>query len=399
MEKMEIQNSREEIVTASEFNGYKTKKFTFFFLCSFALSIFSLGLFSYWNNFWGYFGDYGKFTTYNDRLSKVEYLIENDKFRPEAFILGSSNMFPFQVDEFEKSFGYKTFNLANYWGRMEELWSWLNFLHYDLNLRPKLILVGVEPWTFSNDVSGPYPLVDYRRRYVATPQLVKYAPDFSETSLFLSKYIDLFSFNNVTLGFSQLAGGNFFSLERQQRKSMIESGILLSDGTNISYNILEVKEFFPKDVNKTYNAIIKGNKTEDIENTREEILSRRLISRNEISIRLPGGQLDLKDFELMERLVKFCNENNTDIIFLLPPVHPHFRDFLNQEVEYQSHVDYIVEFLEGLQSRNSNILHIFDATDLSSFKGDAEYFHDITHMSPQNTNLIINEIRQRMSEN
>lgn len=59
MEKMEIQNSREEIVTASEFNGYKTKKFTFFFLCSFALSIFSLGLFSYWNNFWGYFGDYG----------------------------------------------------------------------------------------------------------------------------------------------------------------------------------------------------------------------------------------------------------------------------------------------------------------------------------------------------
>ena len=138
--------------------SYSNKKMIRFFYCFviiLSLLCFCVIAISIYSNHWGYFGDYGQFILYNDRKAKVEYLktISPGKL-PQAFVLGSSDMMPFQPKTIKKIFGYETFNFSTFWGRVEDMWSILNFILYDIKQKPKMIIIGLEPWTFSVDDNG-----------------------------------------------------------------------------------------------------------------------------------------------------------------------------------------------------------------------------------------------------
>ncbi|RAP33513.1 hypothetical protein DID80_08005, partial [Candidatus Marinamargulisbacteria bacterium SCGC AAA071-K20] len=202
---IDISSSKEPIVEIEEIHPKKAR--LFLINVSISVLIFSLAImfFSYWSNPWGYFGEIGNFVGYNDRLGKCNYLKTLKKEElPEAYLLGSSDMMPFQPEQIQSLFNLKTFNLGTFWGRMEEIWSWVNFTIYDLNAPPKLIIIGLEPWTFSVDQSGPPLLNSYRRRFITAPDLIKYAPDYSPERLFLSKYLDLISAMNIKVFFKRL---------------------------------------------------------------------------------------------------------------------------------------------------------------------------------------------------
>jgi hypothetical protein len=122
---------------------------------------------SLYSNHYGYFGGTGQFGFYNDRLSKSDYLFAQEaKDLPEAYIIGSSNTMPFRTATVKALYGVSAFNLGSFWGRAEDIWAWSNFVVRDLGKKPKLVFIGVEPWTFADDNRGPPLLSMYQRRLI-----------------------------------------------------------------------------------------------------------------------------------------------------------------------------------------------------------------------------------------
>lgn len=390
LQKRTIKDSSEPIVKPLVGDEICFKRFFGAFISTFAALFILLGLFSYVSNFWGFFGSSGAWALFNDRQAKVDYLrkIERPDL-PEAYILGSSDMFPFQPRQITEKTGFKAFNLANYWGRMEEIWGWLNFLISDLNTPPKLLIVGLEPWTFSADESGPAFMKNYRRRFIATPDLVKYAPDFVPWKWQLAKLTDLFSVNNIWYGVLQARSGTL--LKMRERPTIEQSDVLAIDGTNVGYNKPRPEEFFPSEYNDFYRDYVSGVITDPvkIESKRAEILSKKLIRKDTILRRLPNDVLDREDLRLFSKFVQLCEDYDVQLVLILPPLHPIHADYLRADTSYSNHLARIIEMITKLKRSHQNIRVIFDATDLKTFGGDPREFHDINHMTPVNAQLIM----------
>ncbi len=401
-EKRSINESKVPIVQRPDGYEISVKRFVSSIIITFLTLFLLLGLFSYISNFWGFFGSRGAWALYNDRQAKVDFLRKINKTNlPEAYILGSSDMYPFQPKQLEDALDLKTFNLANYWGRIEDMWGWLNFLIYDLKAPPKLLVVGLEPWTFSSDTSGPAFMKSYTRRFIATQDLVKYTPDFNLWKWKLSKFIDLFSVNNIRLGAIHIKQGMLLKIS--ERPSLEEAGVLEIDGTNIGYNKPKPKiqktlrGFFPPEVNEYYRENIAGiiNDPEQIKIKRKQIVSKNYIDKSTILARLPKDVMDDEDINLFKKFVKLCKKYDTQLIIIFPPVHPLQRDHFIEDTNYINHIERISELVEMLEKSYMNIRVVFDATDLKFFGGDPREFHDINHMTPVNTKLIMRKALER----
>ena len=99
--------------------------------------------------------------------------------------------------------------------------------------------------------------------------------------------------------------------------------------------------------------------------------------------------MDDEDINLFKKFVKLSKKYNTQLIIILPPVHPLQRDHFIQDTNYSDHIERILELVEILKKSYMNIRVVFDATDLKFFRGDPREFHDINHMTPFNTKLIM----------
>lgn len=348
---------------------------------------------SIYSNHWGYFGEKGQYWAYNDRIAKAEFLkgLDRDNM-PQAFILGSSAMLPFQPSKIKELFGYETFNLANFWGRIEEIWGWTNYLVHDLKSPPKLILIGLEPWTFSVDDSGIPLLSEYRRRFVVTEDIVKYAPNYSRWRYEMGRILDSVSEQNLYVLIQTTRKHKFkrFSLE-----PLLRSPFLL-DGTASNYNKLNPKPFLPDEVNDFYLKIFTGDliNQNEIERERSALLRKRFIRLQDIVVRLPGDRMNIEEFDLFEKTIDLCHKNQIQVGVILPPMHPYFSDLLKQDTRYQEHLQKINSMVINLQAKYDNIHGFFDASDINSFKGDPRAFHDRIHMTPINANLITEELKK-----
>ena len=345
-------------------------------------------------NIFGYFGDTGYFHVLNDRKAKVDFLrsIPREDL-PEAYFLGSSDMLPFQPSQNEQIFGLKTFNLGNFWGRVEEMWAWTNFLIHDLGAPPKMLIIGVEPWTFSADTSGPPLLNEYRRRFIVTEDLVKYAPQYSWWRGELSKVLDQMSQQNLKLMLKTLMNSG------AQRSSVpvLEDG---HDGTHGHYNGVNPAPAFPPDVMAFYEAYYNGelNDPASTEAERSALIARQYIRRQEVLLRLPKDRMDDSDIDLFEHLMELAQDHDIEVGVILLPVHPYFKDLLSQQTRYSTHIEVLKERMADLQGRYDAIKVVFDATDLSFFGGDPNAFHDQNHMTPVNTRLIMDAVAERWGD-
>ena len=71
------------------------------------------------------------------------------------------------------------------------------------------------------------------------------------------------------------------------------------------------------------------------------------------------------------------------------PVHPHFYDFLARETGYEAHLATLRAFLAELQERYPVLGATLDASRLESFGGDPYGFRDNFHMTPVNTDRVL----------
>lgn len=120
-----------------------------FFVCTTALSSSFIAL-SVWVDPRGVFGSNQYPIIVATAHAEKILSLESSKPKPEALILGSSHCMRFSPDVVEKATGLKTFNLSVNSGKIEDFLALTNYAIEEIQVRPRLILLGVCPRTFCN---------------------------------------------------------------------------------------------------------------------------------------------------------------------------------------------------------------------------------------------------------
>jgi hypothetical protein len=350
---------------------------------SYALSVFvatilfvsmSLVLAVAWINPYGYFGASGMFKLYNDRTAKFEHLREHQY---EAYIMGSSNTMPFSPSIIEKMRGATAFNLGVYWGRAEDLYSWSKILLENEN-PPSLVVIGVEPWTFSMSDEGPPFFKGTRRRLLAETALAEKLPGYSTAKYRLSAVLDTFQWQTLEaalIGFLQNRG------LRKEQARLIDS-VFEADGTNKSYN-KPATAFLPVEIVEYYDSNLKGLEV------KKELIEKQYINNNTVESYMPGKKLNREKINLFSQMVADLVDSEVEIILIAMPVHPYFYDLLIERTNHEGNILEMRSYLESLSSNFEGSISFTDGSKISEFGGDAAEFHDHLHMTSANANRLL----------
>ncbi|MBT8135936.1 MAG: hypothetical protein KJO54_02860 [Gammaproteobacteria bacterium] len=365
--------------------------------------------FSVLSNHYGYFGPAGQFEFLNGRIGKVEYLqqLPPDDL-PDAYIMGSSNMMSFQsglVDDLLPV--RRTFNLAAFWGRAEDLWAWSNFVTRDLQSQPKLVILGIEPWTFANDQRGPPLMSKYRRRLLATPALAKYLPEYHPLRWYVSTFMDSLTFQSLRLMLRMSLRHRFSHValppigfdpvdDTSPVPLLADRSPFLEDGTNRGHARREAEPFLPEEINGIYNQAVP-RMTSESDILRLDAARRLAVDSGHIRLDdavnfLPGDSMDAEDLQLFDRTIEYLNQNNVEVVILMLPVHPYFFDVLLAHTRHAQHLDDLRAHLKQLADRFPSVKLVFDASHIARFDGTPDAFFDRYHMTPDNSDLILRAI-------
>jgi hypothetical protein len=359
-----------------------------FFACGLAAAAAVVGV-SIWSNHFGDFGEAGQYLIYNDRRAKSEFLVRRfAELRPEAWVIGSSNTMPFLPSAVEERFGLRAFNLGVYWGRVEDSWAWVNFLTSELGARPRMILLGIEPWTFGAEGSGPPLFRRYRRRLLNAPLLRPYVDGYTPSRHLVSKLVDPISVQNLR---SMLKATRKHRGRRFRSKPLEESGFLV-DGTRSAYNQLAPAPFLPEEVNALYAGLASGKldpSDPEVRRRRRDFLARGLVAAQNVSGYVPGGRVDSQSMETFRRVVALCQEYGAEIGIVVLPVHPYFYDLLSEQARHREHLRTVLEFTDRIRTEFPGVRAVIDASHIERFGGSPYAFHDHMHMTPENTAKVL----------
>ena len=359
---------------------------------------------SVYSNHYGYFGPIGQFEFYNGRPMKIAYLTQLDKSSlPDAWIIGSSNSMPFQPKSVAALFSVeKVFNLGAYWGRVEDLWAWSNVIVNDLKVRPKLIILCVEPWSFSDDQRGPPLLAQYRRRLIATPELAKYLPGFSRWRYELARILDALSFQSfrTLIRMTQrhrltrvrhpplLADTDSGSLDPAEGPYLATRSPFDADGTNRGLSGTDPAPFLPDYVNQLYQQMNTGSSPDrvisNLSPERREAVEAQHIRLDAVVTFLP----------LFKKTVSLLNDHDVGVGVIMMPIHPYFFDLLAVHTRHLEHLQAVRDLLQETRNEFSNVWGVLDASHIARFGGSPFAFHDKFHMTPVNTDLVLQKLRR-----
>lgn len=346
-----------------------------------------------WSNHFGDFGDTGRFMSYNDRLAKSEFLISQEpKELAKVWILGSSVVLPILPPSVAKRFNsLKTFNLGVFWGSADDTWAWLNFLLSDLHTQPEMLIIGVETWTFAEPGTGPLFFRDYRRRLLNAPLLSQHLGDYGSAKHWLSRIIDLTTTQSLKETFNSLR-----SWESRSQRKPIEDSKFLIDGSNKIYNELTGEEFLPGEVNQFYQKIINGQldaESASVQAQRDRYIDEKFFPESAVWGFLPGDKVSSKKMDLFRQVVEMCNEKQIPVAIIMLPVHPHFYDHLVRLTRHEEHLAEVKSFLLDLQKEYPFVRVVLDASRIEYFDGSPFAFHDKLHMTPENTEKILDKLQ------
>jgi len=350
------------------------------------------------SNHYGYFGPTGQFAFYNDRLGKAEYLAALPPDRlPDAFVIGSSNTMPILPKDIDHLLGVRSFNLGSFWGRAEDTWAWSNFLVGELGLRPKLVILGIEPWTFADDSRGPPLLAMYQRRLITTPQLAQYLPNYGEARAIGSSLLDSLTIENARLMAQMYAR---YKGVRSGNGPFPAQGFN-ADGSNLGYARTDPKPFLPEDVYRWYDGFSKRAADDAALNTlsaeRRTMVEAWHLRLDDIVNFLPGDRMSPERLELFEKSLALLNEHGVAVAVLIMPTQPYYYDMLLHYTKHAQHLAALRERLAAWKTRYPNLAAVVDASHVARFGGSARAFHDHYHMTPDNTRLLLEELQRKMS--
>ena len=101
-----------------------------------------------------------------------------------------------------------------------------------------------------------------------------------------------------------------------------------------------------------------------------------------------------EDFALFRETIALLHSRNIEVGIIMLPTHPYFYDLLVKHTNYVEHLNELKEFLKSLQAEFENVNTVLDASHIYKFRGKPDAFHDKYHMTPINTDLVLERLHQ-----
>ena len=359
------------------------KRFVLIFTGTLLLGLASVALLNIYINPWQNYGRKGSISLYNARLAKTEYLktLPRDSL-PQVVFLGSSNVMRYKPSTIEKLIGKKAFNFGVYWGRMDDFLCIASFLVNDLQLKPELLIIGLDTWALKEGESDHPVFPGVRRRLLNAPDLVKYDPDISPIPLFWSKIIDLFSFQQTSISLNKFLHG----AKRVPIRALTDNSPFNPDGTRESYG-----DPFGKLPN-IREAVDEGDY--DIEPYLEKIYNTGVVERFPTFANYAFDSFWDRRIKYLHQLVELCQRKNIKIIFVLDPVHPIFWKVITENTPHLRHLQNLLNMLADLKREYPVILGTVNASRIQYFGGTRQGFYDEIHPSTVNCDLILHKVAE-----
>lgn len=368
----------------------QTKKFfTVFFLVVFVLISITIAI-NVFVNPYGYYGDkqLGMGELFNSHVAKYDYLNDN-KLKPEAIVLGSSNSMKMLPKTIDSLFGLKAFNYGVYQAGIEDFYCVSNVLMKDLNIKPKLFIICIDDWNFSKGSQAKDQVFERAQNRLAYKyRFSKYLSNFSWITLWWCQFKSSLSLPQTQYSLGNLknaiASGNF------ERQNPPISQAFYNDGTRKKYGDND---------NKDITDIAEQGKYEITKYLKN--LHAKELKKNTLGIVHYSNEdfenLDPQRMELLEKLVKYYEENNVKVIFNIMPVQPFFQDLLYKlKPQYQNRISQLKTYFSNLQKLHKNIILVKDNHEIKNFNGNSEYFFDQLHPTSANSDLMLISIKNQL---
>ncbi len=338
---------------------------------------------SWYANPWGNYGRTGFWILGDARQSKSDFL---DKLPPgelpETLVLGSSNTMRYRPSIIEEGLGLSAFNYCVYWGKAEDVLCIVRHVVLDLDHTPKLLVIGVDPWTFAPPGSEHPLFPGVRRRLLNTPQLVRHLPDVSPLGVAWACFADAFSRQQLELSWNLVWGDK---VVRTVRQGMVENAHTGRDGTRLYYGD------FLAGAENIFESVEEGAYR----------LGEELAAMDEVERRQALDKyVSHYDFDAywerrigyMQQALQLCQDHRIDIVFVINPVHPALYDLLAKETPHVKNLQKLNALLVQFGQQYPNVVGTIDAARIDSFGGDPDGFYDPMHPATRNCDLILAQV-------
>lgn len=270
-------------------------------------------------------------------------LLQNAEIKPEAIILGSSRVFKMDPLKVQKLTGLKTFNASVSYARPEDHLAMAKYIVNDLNITPKVFLVGLNAGELNNDKMDS--------QTINNPDLRKYLEISKKTRILtvLSAFKERFNaiylrdilvtifwnshgFPNPVITFDK-NGGEIFD-----RNKHPDPGAALSN-KNLAY------------------GLFKG-----------------------LDALSPERKIYFEDF------LKFAKENNIKVGVAILPLSPKMVKDISETTNYKKISEELLSQMENWKKEFG--IKVFDFSSVEKFNGFEDDFDDSTHPSHKNIDLM-----------
>lgn len=342
------------------------RRFYFSFAITCAALVGAVSAFVVWANPWQSYGNSGYFTVYNDRYTRSLHLASLPSAEaPQAFVLGSSIMYPFLPANVDAAFGVRSYSLASFFGRIEDSWCWLEFVTRSLGWRPRLLVLGIEPSSFADATDGPVLLPYAQRRLLNAPLLATYFPGGSPRRIAGSKAIDLLSAQQLKLGIVGALGA-------RPRETLPSAGDRAGIEAFIRAASYRLDGSGPYGDERNYSPFDPGTKL-TLRNVRDY---------------LPASRLRESGLVLLERLVHRAREVDAEVVLIFPPLYAPFAAMLREQAGYASLLEAVRGRVDLLARQHPGRVTVLDA---ASRDLGADAYIDQVHLKPSAAHKLLNE--------
>lgn len=361
----------------------QARRFLWAFAASFGLSVLGITAIAVYLNPWGNYGPRGFGYLYNARRAKSEYLASLPvEARPQAVVLGSSNVMRLKPSSIEEKLGKTAFNFGVYWGRADDFICIVRFLVHDLQHRPELLIVGLDTWTFAPRTT-PHPVFPgIRRRLLNTPQLVRHHPAVYEPGLTWGRVLDVFSPQQIRHG---LRGRRRPGATRGPQAALQDTHLFDPDGTRVSYGAVYGRP------GPIFEAV-ERREYPISQHLRAARATRTLLNLHQY--RFDG--LDEIRMSYFEAMLDLADDEGIDVVLVLNPVHPEFMKALEDLGQHRHNLEQLHTKAQAWLRAHPSVVAVVDASHLDEIGGDPEGFYDEIHYDTHNADLVLDEVARAL---
>lgn len=348
----------------------KSKRFNFVFLyCCFA----AFGAISLLNYLVNPYGDHATKlfrplvqTARNDKV----YLLSQMDHKPEGVVIGSSRVMRLEPDYLKTIFGYNFFNFGVNSAMPEDYLAILRHYEKSCGKPPEMVILGIDIYSFTD-------ALPMDSRLVNCPELFGNLPELQGSSLHqwktgLTRNVKLFRENFKysllkdslrTLKMDLWDGGRDEGQVDFISNGMMVDRLTLQQNAEGTFDLAKEIAFHKIDYTRRYVGF--------------DALSQRRC-------------------EYFETFLRICNEKKIKLVVFSTPLHPELASELAQNTTFTDRKKDVVAYLN--QQCFKNKVPFYEFSDINSFQGIADDFHDGVHATVMNNRRIINCMVPRIAD-